>query len=627
MTNFAPADQQHKSTVEHQRITRGITRATVMKVFAIIAVGTFVLRIFYAGHLYEDDGLWFTAAEEILRGKALYSGIYFDKPPALPLLYAGLFKVFGAHILTIRLFTIAYSIMVSAVIYKFGSWLYDKRAGLIAATMFTFFSTTAASGHTQGFDTDFLMVLPYTLGAYLLTRACLKGRAWLAVAGGAVAGVAVQVNPKGVFDLVFFAALLLAVWLRLHRARIGASEMWSKAGRTRLISLARLIGLALTGFVTGSLPFVFYLAATHSLSPYWLYVWVWGSRYVNYNSVLSIVTLGLRVNLGYFALNSTLLITLVVLVVSTIKRARRLSRNRESEKGDISNSNAASAPDTAARRVFESDVTLLIWLGVSFAGLSVGGRFYTHYFFQIMPALSLIGARGLSEIASFTRSHGKRTRQAVIVLLVIGFTSTVVRFHTRTVTLAADWVRGKKSEATVIWFHERLNHEERMIAAMVRDLPEAADAADSLGVEGIRRDTPRAREIEGSSDYLFVWGYRPEIFYWSGLLPASRYLSAQPLTGVPADAQYSNGERRSILEESSTAAARAQLIGDLKETQPKYIIDELGFFNGALAIMEYPELKEYMDSYKALGATGRFLVYIRRDLTRKNLLRKPAGQP
>lgn len=601
MTNFDPADQ-HKWTEGHDHTTR----RTVLIVFAIIAVLSFVLRIFYAGHLYEDDGLWFAAAEEIVRGKALYSGIYFDKPPALPLLYAGLFKVFGAHILTIRLFTIAYSFVISVTLYKFGSWLYDKRAGLIAALMFTFFSTTAASGHTQGFDTDFLMVLPYTAGAYLLTRACLERRTGLAVAGGALVGVAVQVNPKGVFDLVFFAALLFAMW------------MWGNIGGTRLISLLRFFGLALTGFVTGSLPFIIYLAVTHSLSPYWLYVWVWGARYANYNSVVSIITLGLRVNLGYFALNSTLLITLVVVVVSTIKRARRLSGNRN-------RSNSSSEPDKAARRVFVSDVTLLIWLVASYAGLSVGGRFYTHYFFQIMPSLSLIGARGLIEIAAYTRTHGKIARRAVTALLVIGFIITVVRFHTRTVTLAADWMQGKKSEATAAWFHERLNHEERVVAAIVRGLPE--DAADNLGVEDIRRDTPRARAIDGSTDYLFVWGYRPEILYWSGLIPASRYLSAQPLTGVPADAQYTNGEHRSILDESATAAARAQLISDLKETQPKYIIDELGFFNGDLAILEYPELKEYMGSYKALGATGRFLVYVRRDLTRKHLLRNPAGQP
>lgn len=615
MTNLAPADQQ-KRTGEHRPITSG----TVLKAFAIIGVAGFVLRIFYAGHLYEDDGLWFTAAEELLRGKALYSCIYFDKPPALPLLYAGLFKIFGAHILTIRLFTIAYSLVISAVLYKFGSRLYNKRTGLIAAAMWAFFSTTAASGHTQGFDTDFVMVLPYTAGAYLLTRACLEGRAWLAVAGGALVGLAVQINPKGVFDLVYFAALLFVVLLWLGRARIVTP---GERGSSRLSFSVRLLAMTLVGFVAGSLPFLVYLAATHSLSDYWRYVWVWGSRYANYNSPLSIITLGLRVNVGYFALNSTLLITLVVVVVSVIRRGRYFG-NREPEEEALLNSSPTSGADIASRRELASDVALLIWLAVSFAGLSVGGRFYTHYFFQIMPGLSLIGARGLSEIAAcYPRASGKLARRALMALLVIGFIITAVRFHTRTVTLAADWARGKKGEATATWFHERLNHEERVVAAMVRGLPEGAE--DSLEPEGIRQGSSDASA--GAADYLFVWGYRPELYYWSGLLPASRYLSAQPLTGVPADAQYANGEHRSILEESSTAAARAQLIRDLKETQPKYIIDELGFFNGDLAILEYPELKEYMGSYKALGATGRFLVYIRRDLTRKNLLRNPSGQP
>lgn len=621
MTNLAPADEQPKLADEDHLVTR----ATVLKAFAIIAVATFALRIFYAGHLYEDDGLWFSAAEEMLRGKTLYTGIYFDKPPVLPLLYAGLFKIFGAHILTIRLFTIAYSLAVSAVVYGFGSWLYNKRTGLIAAAMWAFFSTTAASGHTQGFDSDFVMVLPYTAGAYVLTRACLEGRAWLAVAGGALVGVAVQINPKGVFDLVFFAVLLFVVSLWFDRARLVTPAVWKGRGGSRLISSVRLLALALVGFTASSLPFIIYLAGAHSLSNYWLYVWVWGSRYANYKSLLSIITLGLRVNIGYFALNSTFLITLVVVVVSVVRRARRLSTTREPKETDPPDSNAASALDIASRREFASDVVLLIWLAVSFAGLSVGGRFFTHYFFQIMPGLSLIAARVLSETASYTRTYGKRLSRALVALLVIGFVITAVRFHTRTITLAADWVRGKKGGATATWFHERLNHEERKVAALVRGLPEGAE--DTLGPEGIRQGAPDARASEDAADYLFVWGYRPELYYWSGLLPASRYLSAQPLTGVPADAQYANGEHRSILEESSTAAARAQLISDLKETQPKYIIDELGFFNGDLAILEYPELKEYMASYKALGATGRFLVYIRRDLTRKNLLRNASGQP
>src|SRR5512144_1330970 len=116
MTNAGLAER-NQLTDEPRRLTR----ASLFKVFAIIALVGFLLRIFYAGHLYEDDGLWFAAAEEVLRGKALYSEIYFDKPPGLPLVYALLFSLFGTHILVIRLFTILYALAVSAVLYLFGT--------------------------------------------------------------------------------------------------------------------------------------------------------------------------------------------------------------------------------------------------------------------------------------------------------------------------------------------------------------------------------------------------------------------------------------------------------------------------------------------------------------------------
>src|SRR3989442_11006379 len=143
MRNAVLADQQNQFIDKTDRISR----ATVLKAFAVIAVISFILRIFYARHLYEDDGLWFTAGEEIVRGKALYREIYFDKPPGLALTYALLFWIFGAHVLTVRLFTIVYSVLISAVLYLFGSWLYDKRIGLLAAAMFAVFSTTYATGH------------------------------------------------------------------------------------------------------------------------------------------------------------------------------------------------------------------------------------------------------------------------------------------------------------------------------------------------------------------------------------------------------------------------------------------------------------------------------------------------
>ncbi len=613
MTNAGLAAPLNRLTDEHSQITR----ATVVKLFVLFAAVSFILRIFYAGHLYEDDGLWFTAAEELVRGKALYREIYFDKPPGLALVYAILFWIFGAHVITIRLFTIAYSIAISAVLYLFGSRLYNKRVGLLAAGLFVIFSTTNATGHVQGLGTDFLMALPYTAAAYLLVRA-RRERAyqrWFAIAGGFLAGVAFQINPKGIFDLIFFAVLLIA-WRRWAargsntegEAEAGGDDTAASIGESGL----RLFALGAAGLAVGSLPFLAYIAATRSLREYWFYVWDWGARYGSYNPVSRVFVTGLTRSLDYFALNNTLLIALVFVCVVTAHRAA----NRFGRKSD--RRSVASPPD---QHPIGADETLLLWLAVSYGGVILGGRLYSHYFFQVLPALCLIGARGLLEIRATLRSRDASIRRGITAIIALGFVFTLVRFHGRTVVLAADMFRGKKSEATAAWFHERIDREERMVAAVVRELPDGEDAAARVGLEAIREHGPRTREVNGPTDYLFVWGYRPEIYYFSGLLPASRFLSTQPLTGVPADVHYFSENYHSVVDETTTARARGQLIRDLQETRPKYIVDELGMFNADLSINSYPELREFMTEYKATGAVARFMIYCRRDLLKKRLQR------
>ncbi len=585
-----------------------LDRATVLKVFAALVVITFLLRIFYSGQLYEDDGLWFTAAEEILRGKALYREIYFDKPPAIALVYAGLFKLFGAHILTIRLFTIICSIVISIVLYLFGKQLYDKRTGLIAAAMFTVFSTTYQEGHFQGLNTDFLMALPYTAGAYLMIGARQGSlariqSAWLAFCGGMLTGIASQINPKAAFNLVFFALFLFV------------AHKWHNRD-DKLASPLHLFLSSLAGFATGALPFFIYIAATKSFSFYWLYVWDWGARYARYHPAWKIAVSALTQSFDYFASNNTLLIALVFVIVSVIRRSGKKQ----------------SGTELASGAVFKADATLLVWLGVSYAGLAVGGRFFGHYFFQILPSLCLIGARGLIGIVSALKLRNQTTdraarkwnlRHALLTLVAVGFVITLIRFHSRTVILAADWMRGTKSAATLEWFHEKLNQEERMVAIAVRSLDDESQAEDQMSAEALRADSPRERGAEGPADYLFVWGYRPEIYYWSGLIPASKYLSTQMLTGVPADVHYFGNEYRSVLEEGVTRAARAELARELDEVRPRYIVDELGSFNADLAMINYPEFREIISGYRNVGMIKRFIIYHRRDFVKNHRKNSP----
>ncbi|MEW6206810.1 MAG: glycosyltransferase family 39 protein [Acidobacteriota bacterium] len=601
-----------------------ISRKTVICFFLALLSISFLLRIFYSGNLYEDDGLWFTAAEEILRGKALYGEIYFDKPPALPLIYAALFKLFGAHIIVIRLFTVLYAVAIGAALYRFGSLLYDRRMGLIAAACFVIFSTTYTTGHMQGLNTDFLMALPYAAAAFLFVRSRAETIAsrsrWLALSGGALAGIASQINPKAIFALIFFVALLIAArFFQKNEATeygsvgvrecgsMGASEYGNDKTSSFTPTLPHphtptplhlftssplhLFTLAIVGFIMASLPFLIYIAASGSLSDYWTDVWVWGSRYAGYFSLTSMLVTALSQTAGYFALNSTLLVALVVVTFRVIRR-RKTSETEQA-----------------------SDVMMLLWLAVSYAGLCVGGRFYGHYFFQILPPLCLIAARGLRIIREALRSDdiALRVRRSAIAFLMIGFVFTLARFHIRTVELALDWIRGKKSQTTVDWYHEKLSREERMIAALVRRLPDGAgDRA-----EEIRAGGPREKGINGPEDYLFVWGYRPEVYYWSGLIPASRFLSTQSLTGIPADVHYFHDKIAPILDDEAMAHARKRLLDDLEQTQPKYLIDELGVFNRRLAMKSFPEFQEFLSRYKRLRRVERFIVYIRKDMRKK----------
>ncbi|MEK6302285.1 MAG: glycosyltransferase family 39 protein [Acidobacteriota bacterium] len=602
-------------------------RATTVKWFVVILALTFILRITYAGHLYEDDGLWFTAGEEILRGKALYREIYFDKPPGLALVYAALFWIFGAHILTIRLFTILYTVGVSAVLYKFGARLYDKRTGLLAAAMFAVFSTTYSAGHFQGLNTDLLMVLPYTAGAFLMLGSfCWSGgertkAGWLAVAGGALVGVAFQINPKGAFDLIFFAVVLATS--RVRRKREAAAERYAPpqdqfaTSRRQSVSTVRLFCFAAAGFVAASPPFLAYVAFRSSLGSYWFYVWDWGARYGSYYGTGATLLATLSRSAGYFAVNNTLLVTLVFVAASFFPKRKLLTGQAPADAAGVRSASEASL----TAREHESDAILLIWFLVSFAGVMLGGRLFPHYFFQILPSLCLIGASGLFAIVKSLKARSPSLKRAMTALIAVGFLFTLVRFHGRSAMLLADWVRGTRSEANTRWYHDVRNREERLVAEAVTGRRED-NSTNGDGVETLRAGGPRSHPADGSADYLFVWGYRPEIYYWSGLLPASRYLSTQPLTGVPADVHYFGDDYRSLLPEEATSAARLELARDLEETRPKYIVDEIGFFNSSLSIQSYPELRELMGAYKPLGATGRFFIYMRKEFSKKHRLRQ-----
>lgn len=202
------------------------------------------------------------------------------------------------------------------------------------------------------------------------------------------------------------------------------------------------------------------------------------------------------------------------------------------------------------------------WAAISAAAVAAGWRFFPRYYFQLLPLAALAGARGLALL-------GRRRSIAVGALLLV----PLVRFGPRYAQLARDLAAGRPHH----WADTGMDRDSRNAAQL-------------------------AREWSAPGDTLFVWGFRPELYIYTGLPAAARFLDSQPLTGVPADRHLTQSQP---VETESTSAHRAELA----RTHPTLILDGLGRFNPRLAIGAYADLRPWLAQYREVARTDLTVIY------------------
>jgi hypothetical protein len=197
----------------------------------------------------------------------------------------------------------------------------------------------------------------------------------------------------------------------------------------------------------------------------------------------------------------------------------------------------------------------LAWTVLALAGACAGMRFFPRYYFLLLPPLLIMAARGFALI-------GRRAVWAAALLVI-----PLVRF-------APDYSRALNPSA---WRDIAMDRDSRSAAAIARSLARPGDT-------------------------LFVWGYRPELYVYTGLPAATIYLDSQPLTGVPADRHLTQSEP---IAWPSAPARREQL----SASTPTFILDGLSLFNTALAPTAYPELRPWLARYREAARTGQTIIY------------------
>ncbi len=205
----------------------------------------------------------------------------------------------------------------------------------------------------------------------------------------------------------------------------------------------------------------------------------------------------------------------------------------------------------------------VLWIAISLLAVALGLRFFPRYYLQLLPPLCLTAAYGAARLPL--------RRWAVLALLLI----PLIRFAPRYVTVA---------EAKP-WADTALDLDSRHAAALLQPLIHPGDT-------------------------LFIWGYRPELWVYTRLPDATRFLDSQPLTGVPADRHLTQSEP---IDRTAPAAARQELA----RSTPTFIADGLSLYNPKLSIANYPELRPWFAQYREVARTAGTVLYRRADTITK----------
>lgn len=216
----------------------------------------------------------------------------------------------------------------------------------------------------------------------------------------------------------------------------------------------------------------------------------------------------------------------------------------------------APAPATVEPRR-SAEIYLLAWLVFSLGAAMAGGRGYDHYFFPVLaPAAwlaALIPGRIISAISS---SQPPRVPWRVAGILFGLFLLLGVIYKPLTARQYP---------------------------------PDDPDPAQRVS-EYIRRQS-------SSADRLFVWGFNPDIYYYSNRLPATRFLYCTFQTGL---IPWSNIGEDVDTTYAIVPGSMDQLIADLIKTSPRFIIDSSAGVHRNFKkypIKKFPALSDWIETH------------------------------
>lgn len=478
----------------------------------------------------DDEGGYVAIAVELLHGETLYKSVVERKPPLLFWIYETIFFLVGPYnYVPFHLIGIAWILLTMWGLYAIGKELFDRDVGLVAGLLYTI-SITPSLSENLAFNGEVMMNLPIVWALFLAFKQNSSQYRWELVPSGVLLCLAFLIKQPAAISAIPVGIYLLLPSYRIKR-NLKMPQSFLHAS-TLTISYFLTLGLAaLLLYHQGILGETYY--------------WIIKDHDVLHGPTDPIFwQLGTKNTLGYAAAWHPLLI---VCFLSMWECCTRGARYWEGLKPELS--------------------ALLILLGCSFIGASASGRFYSHYYIQLLPPLVLLGAPALTAIWRKTRSYRFFLLQPRTLKFLLGFTAAAFLLI----------------NTVCLWQLRPENELSRYV-----------------------------REHSKPEDKVFFWGKWDNLYAESERRPASRYIHYYPLTGYAWGSPFLNDPDYDTTDRIRPGAWDI-FQEELTRSPPLFFIDtEPSTPTKKYPPSRYPFLRDMLaNDYEAVFSTSEGAVYKR----------------
>jgi dolichyl-phosphate-mannose-protein mannosyltransferase len=491
-----------------------------------------------------DQGMYANIGRSILYGGTPYVDMWDIKPPPIYYIYAAGIQLFGNTTAAIRAIDLSLIPVGMLGLYLLARRMAHQGLGLLAALIYAvFYFNEDFQNLTQSDSLVTILLIWAVYAAFRASQSPINTRqGWLfALLTGAICGLILWFKQYYAFFVL--ALVLNQVISRLTEktdttptptnsqdASVGTASMLSASPNRKLIGLGKeSLAFAIGGLLTGG-TLLLYFWSQGMISE--MIIIAQGTAAYNaqgYDFGAFIANMGNYLYFRWLTWHLLLILTALWWVIWLVKILLRNIGSAQRRHSPTDN----GVSDSAWRLI-------IIWLISTLAFALIQAKGFDTHWIPMLPAMSLMAADVIDKIIQFflwrktdTIDHvptnqnisvgtssmvsTKNIRIVLYILAVIGLLS---------ITVNTTWGRA--------W--DYLSGQESQIAYWDKFQANDLKPEQSLEVVNFLRE----RVVVGDS--LFIWGFRPEVYFMAELWSASRYQAQFPLVApwYPIEWQQNN---------------------------------------------------------------------------------------